>query len=87
MARVGAEHDLLRKRDRDRDATIKWFVSQPFQLSWLDPIPGRHTPDLLGIGADDQVIVWDGRRLAQQDDDFKVDADVTRAACRGRQRR
>jgi hypothetical protein len=75
----GLEHDLLRKCDRDR--TIKWFVSQPFRLSWLDPIPGRQTPDLLGIGADDQVTVWDARRLDQQDDDFKVKADVTRRCC------
>jgi hypothetical protein len=75
----GLEHDLLRKNDRD--PAIKYILSQPFRLSWHEPKPGHHTPDLLGIGDGDQVTVWDARRLDQQDDNFKVQGSVTQRCC------
>jgi transposase InsO family protein len=75
----GLEHDLLRKCDRDPRA--RWLVSQPFQLSWGGPTPGRHTPDLLSLSAEDEVTVWDARRLDEQDETFGVQAEVTRQCC------
>jgi hypothetical protein len=75
----GLEHDLLRKCDRDPD--VEWLVSQPFRLSWAEPTLGSHTPDLLSVGGDDQVTVWDARRLDEQDGDFKMHADVARRCC------
>lgn len=75
----GLEHDLLRKCDRDPD--VEWVVSQPFRLSWAEPTLGSHTPDLLTVGVEGQVTVWDARRLDEQDDDFKMHADVTGRCC------
>lgn len=75
----GLEHDLLRVCDRDPDV-IK-IVSQPFRLSWAEPTLGSHTPDLLTVGVEGQVTVWDARRLNEQDDDFKMHADVARRCC------
>jgi len=75
----GLEHDLLRKYDRDPN--IRWFVSQPFRLSWLEPVPGGHTPDLLGLGADGDVTVWDARRPDEQNDDFRMKAELTGRCC------
>jgi hypothetical protein len=72
----GLDHDLLRKCDRDPN--VRCVVSQPFRLSWAQPTPGRHTPDLLIVSVDGQVTVWDARRLDEQNDDFKMQADVTR---------
>ncbi|MBS1696153.1 MAG: TnsA-like heteromeric transposase endonuclease subunit [Actinobacteria bacterium] len=75
----GLEHDLLRKCDRDPN--IRWIVPQPFRLYWVDPVPGKHTPDLLGLGVDGHVSVWDARRPAQQNDDFRMRAEITRRCC------
>ena len=75
----GLEHDLLRRCDRDPD--VEWVVSQPFRLSWAEPVVGSHTPDLLSVGVDGQVTVWDARRLDEQDDDFTMHADVARRCC------
>jgi hypothetical protein len=75
----GLEHDLLRKCDRDPN--VRWVVSQPFRLSWAEPTPGSHTPDLLGLGAGGEVTVWDARRVENQDDDFRVQAEVSRRCC------
>ncbi|MDT5353977.1 MAG: hypothetical protein QOJ56_2509 [Mycobacterium sp.] len=69
----------LRKCDRDPD--VEWLVSQPFRLSWAEPTLGSHTPDLLSVGVEGQVTVWDARRLDEQDDDFKMHADVARRCC------
>ncbi|WP_110881829.1 TnsA-like heteromeric transposase endonuclease subunit [Mycolicibacterium vulneris] len=75
----GLEHDLLRKCDRD--PRVSWLVSQPFRLSWGGPTPGRHTPDLLSLSAEDDVTVWDARRLDEQDETFSFQAEVTRKCC------
>lgn len=75
----GLEHDLLRMCDRDPD--VAWVVSQPFRLSWAEPTSGSHTPDLLTVGAGGQVTVWDARRLEEQDDDFRMHADVALRCC------
>lgn len=75
----GLEHDLLRKCDRD--PAIKYLLSQPFRLTWMGPTPGRHVPDLISLGAGGQVMVWDVRRPDQQDDEFKLAAEVTRRCC------
>ena len=65
----------------DRDPRVRWIVSQPFRLSWGGPAPGRHTPDLLRLSADDAVTVWDARRLDEQHETFGVQAEVTRQCC------
>jgi len=75
----GLEHDLLRKCDRDPD--VEWIVSQPFRLSWTEPTFGSHIPDLLTLGASGQVTVWDARRLDEQDDDFRMHAEVASRCC------
>ncbi len=75
----GLEHDLMRRCDRD--PSIGWVVSQPFRLSWDEPTAGSHTPDLLTVGVEGEVTVWDARRLDEQDDDFEKHADVARHCC------
>lgn len=75
----GLEHDLMRRCDRDPN--VAWLVSQPFRLSWAEPTLGSHTPDLLTVGVEGQVTVWDARRLDEQDDDFRMHADVARRCC------
>lgn len=80
----GLEHDLLRELDRRPD--VAWLVSQPMRLR----LPARrghrrleHTPDLLSVGGDGTVTVWDVRATRRQDEDFKIKADLTGRACRG----
>ncbi len=74
----GLEHDLFRRLDRDRD--ICRIVSQPFRLSWRGS-PGRHTPDLLTVGVDGRVTVWDVRAPDRQDQDFTAQSGITQTAC------
>jgi hypothetical protein len=74
----GLEHDLFRRLDRDRD--ISRIVSQPLRLSWKGS-PGRHTPDLLTVGVDGRVTVWDVRAPDRQDHDFTVQSAITQTAC------
>lgn len=65
----------------DRDSNVGWLVSQPFRLSWDEPTHGSHTPDLLTVGVEGQVTVWDARRVDEQDEDFEMHADVARRCC------
>lgn len=74
----GLEHDLFRRLDRDRG--IVRLVSQPFRLAWKGS-PGKHTPDLLTVRADEQVTVWDVRAPEKQDDVFQLQSEITRTAC------
>lgn len=74
----GLEHDLFRRLDRDRG--ISRLVSQPFRLAWKGS-PGRHIPDLLTVGVDGQVTVWDVRAPEKQDDEFKIQSEITHTAC------
>lgn len=53
----GLEHDLLRVLDRDPD--VVWLVPQPFELEWGIGKRRRHVPDLLSVGSDGTVKVWD----------------------------
>lgn len=74
----GLEHDLFRRLDRD--ASITWIVSQPFKLAWRG-LPGHHTPDLLTVGVEGRVTIWDVRAPEKQDDEFKVQSRITDDAC------
>lgn len=75
----GLEHDLLRRLDRD--ASVTRIVAQPFRLSWRGGPPNKHIPDLLTVGKDGAVTVWDVRAHDQQDADFDVKAKSTSVAC------
>lgn len=81
----GLEHDLLRLLDRD--STIAWLGAQPFELEWAATGRGRrrrHTPDLLSLGVDGRVTVWDVKRpTAAEFDRFATDRAITERACAG----
>ena len=77
----GLEHDLLRKIDRD--PSVVRIATQPFRLSWTDPVAGAHTPDLLAMAADGGITVWDVRAADHQDEDFQAKAAITARACEG----
>lgn len=74
----GLEHDLVRRIDRD-PAVVR-LVPQPFRLTWKSPAM-RHTPDLLSEDASGIRTVWDVRATEDQDHDFDVKSNVTKAAC------
>lgn len=77
----GLEHDLVRELDRDPD--VEWMVSQPVRLA-LRTASGRsrvHTPDLLTLGREGAVTIWDVRPVKKQDEKFAESRDLTAAAC------
>ncbi len=77
----GLEHDLVRELDRDPD--VVWMVSQPARLA-LSTVNGRsrvHTPDLLVLGREGAVTIWDVRPVERQDEKFVESRDLTEAAC------
>lgn len=80
----GLEHDLLRELDRRHD--VVWLVSQPMRLR-LAAKRGRrpleHTPDVLCLHQSGVVTVWDVRAKKRQDEDFRIKAELTGAACQG----
>ncbi|MGV0813492.1 TnsA-like heteromeric transposase endonuclease subunit [Mycolicibacterium boenickei] len=76
----GLEHDLVHKLDRDHE--VNYLVSQPFKLWWKqDSTQRSHTLDLLSLGTDGTVTVWDVRATDAQDDDFRLKAAVARTEC------
>lgn len=77
----GLEHDLVRELDRDPD--VQWMVSQPVRLG-LKTANGRsrvHTPDLLVLGRESAVTIWDVRPVERHDEKFVENRDLTEAAC------
>lgn len=80
MLESGLEHDLVRVLDRDPDVT--WIVPQPLQLEWGDGQRRKHVPDLLAVGPDDSVTVWDVKTaIAADSANFHTARRVTEQAC------
>lgn len=77
----GLEHDLVRELDRDPD--VVWMVSQPVRLvlGTADRRSRVHTPDLLVLGPERAVTIWDVRPVEKQDEKFAENRDLTEAAC------
>jgi hypothetical protein len=57
MLESGLEHDLVRVLDRDPE--VLWLVPQPLLMEWGAGNRSRHVPDLLSLGANGAVTVWD----------------------------
>ena len=77
----GVEHDLVRELDRNHD--VVWMVSQPCRLRLVTAAgrPRVHTPDLLSLGRDERVTLWDVRPIEKQDEKFTESRDLTAQAC------
>lgn len=76
----GLEHDLVRVLDRDPG--VVWLVPQPCRLDLrIEGVKRPHVPDLLSVGSDRSVTIWDVRPAAQMDDRFNADAAATGTAC------
>jgi hypothetical protein len=80
MLESGLEHDLVRVLDREPDVT--WIVPQPLQLEWGVGRRRKHVPDLLAVGPDDSVTVWDVKTVTAAGlDNFDTARRVTEEAC------
>lgn len=80
MLESGLEHDLVRVLDHDADVT--WIVPQPLQLEWGIGRSRKHVPDLLAVGPDDSVTVWDVKTVTAADSaNFDTARRVTEQAC------
>ena len=66
----------------DRDKGVSWLVAQPFLLRWSPK--KSHYPDLLSVGVDGSVTVWDARPAELQDIDFNWKVEKTAEACTAR---
>lgn len=73
----GLEYELLMWLDWAPE--VSWIAAQPFGLRWSDGV--RHYPDLVSVGIDGLVTVWDARPQARQGEDFTAKAARTEAAC------
>lgn len=76
----GLEHQLMMMLDRDKG--VSWLVAQPFLLRWSPK--KAHYPDLLSVGVDGAVTVWDVRPAELQDIDFNWKVEKTAEACTAR---
>lgn len=78
----GIEHDLVRWLDQE--SGVDHLLPQPAQIHYEGPRARvlTHTPDLLSVGQDGVVTVWDARPAEKQDDGFLAAAEATRQACR-----
>jgi hypothetical protein len=68
--------------EADRDARVTGIAGQPFELIWTEGNKQRrHVPDLFCRMLDDKGVVVDCRPVSKGDEDFRLKAAITAAAC------
>lgn len=74
----GLELQLMTLLDWCQD--ISWLVPQPVELRWSDGV--SHAPDLLSLGREGGVTLWDARPEKRRNENFELKAARTNQACK-----